>query len=251
MPNNPFVKAPPPDQRLRPPRSALVPGGGVPANECLNNWMPAQLCEGALCYVLDQAALYRFEKFSTTAPAGVTVIATMAGTGVPGRWKLLTAAAASKSYCALCYAYPNTDGATAPITANPIAANQWTLLNGPTHAIQLAANGLLTFDADKSVNVVDGMLIQVDWYLSWYTSGGTYKWSGCVLRNSTTPVPGSICTDYYVPENTGQLYSVMSGSSIITAAKGDTLQLAVRCETGPIGEGFFVANHGNLVVTEL
>jgi hypothetical protein len=239
MPNNPDIsRIASVPKRLMPARSALVPGGGVPASEALNNWMPAELVEGALCMVLDQASLYRFDKHSTTAPSGVNVIATMAGTGVPGRWKKLATGSQDKSYIALNYSGNS---------ASPATVNTWTPFLNPNLILE---HGSLSFDGAHSVVASKAMTVQIDWYISWTNSTGSPLWDGGILLNgTTTPVTGSICSDY---SNDDQLpnESVMSACLITTLNDADAIALMVRFMSGVSISGLG-AHESILVVTEL
>ena len=249
---NPFVKPPSVDKRLMTPRTALVPSPTVPAGEALDNWQPEELVDGALCFVLSEAAIYQFDKFSASAPSGNTVIATIKGTSVRGRWLLLALGAAEKAYRALSYAYPNAVGPTSNNLAQALFINTWTPFS--YSASSLAVNGDLSFDADKAIVADRAMTVQIDWYLSWVsTSVGPFLYEGaCLLNGTTTPVPGSKCRDYYVPEASNQNQSsVMTATTIATLAQGDTLEIMVKSIDAVVEGTSLNITEGQLVVMEL
>lgn len=66
--------------RVLTPRATLTGLG-----DSLANLLVAPLPEGALCWVIAEASLWRLAK-SSLAAVGPTVIATSKGVGVPGRW---------------------------------------------------------------------------------------------------------------------------------------------------------------------
>lgn len=80
------------DLRLLSPRLVLQGSGNLNA---LENVIPDTLPEGCLCYVVDEAALYRLAKFSTATVAPPAVIATIRGAAVPGRWRLAASVGAT------------------------------------------------------------------------------------------------------------------------------------------------------------
>jgi len=246
---NPFVKPPSVDKRLMTPRTALVPSPTVPAGEALDNWQPEELVDGALCFVLSEAAIYQFDKFSASAPSGNTVIATIKGTSVLGRWLLLPLGAAEKAYRALSYARPNTSGVGSSLSALPLVIATWTRFDLSVHAVEIASLGDLSFDGDKAVVVARDMTVQIDWYLSWFAIGGTYHYEGAVLVNGSVPAAGSRCIDYYNSISPA-MNSVMTGTTIIDLVKDDTLEIMVQAIDAP-DEAIFVADYGNLVVVEL
>jgi hypothetical protein len=255
MPHNPFVKPPSVDKRIMPARSALYAGGGVPAGETLNNWQPEELVDGAICFVHGETALYRFDKFSVVAPATNVTVTTIKGVGVPGRWILLLSPALPKAFRALSYAAPNASGADSPIASIVTLASTWSRFDPIVFATELDASGDLSFDGNKGIVADRAMTVQIDWYLSWWiTSGAAYLWDcGCLLNGVAlqTPVPGSICSDYYNPEAIPNQDSVMTSTTIVNLAPQDTLELMVRT-IGPVGApSTLVADHCTLVVTEL
>jgi len=62
----------------------LLQGSGN--SDALENVVAAMLPNGALCFVLDQRALYALDKFSTAAVSPPNIIATSFGPAVAGRW---------------------------------------------------------------------------------------------------------------------------------------------------------------------
>jgi hypothetical protein len=237
--SNPFVTPPASaPKRLMPNRTALVPGGGVPASECLDNWMPEELVEGALCFVLDQDNVYWFDKFSTTAPAGVTVIATLAGVGVPGRWKLLTAPTAPMSYQAIAY-----DGMS--VTA---ADGNYTEFSPLLNCTDIKGSGLLTFDGGKKILVGADMFAKIDFFLSWYVeSGAVDAWRAAAWISGGT-VAGGETEDNYNPA-TPNLNSVMRCTTIALLAIGDDIEL--RAAIQGAAPGVITADFATLSVTQI
>jgi hypothetical protein len=72
--------------RIVAPRARLLGSGFGDSLENLNGQV---LPDGAVCWVNDQAAWYFFQKSSVASPSGTTIIATVQGTAVPGRWHVL------------------------------------------------------------------------------------------------------------------------------------------------------------------
>lgn len=249
MPNSPNVKVAPPANRMMSPRTALIPGGGVPANEALNNWQPGDLIDGALCYVLSENSLWVFRKFSTAAESA-SCIATCRGTGVPGRWFEFTAAASSKAYRAISYAQPNSVAPTGQsISALPQAPVTLTAFDDTINAVDLGNSGDLSFDGVHSIVAERAMALKIDWTMSYFISGGGTYYDVGVVRNGTTRVVGGFTTTYYTPVSGNQ--NVNIGVSLITsAAENDSFQLMVAI-LGSATDAVFVADHANLVITEL
>ncbi len=54
--------------------------------DSLSNVTPAFLDDGAMCFVLENSTMYVLNKESTATPNGTSVLATINGAGVPGRW---------------------------------------------------------------------------------------------------------------------------------------------------------------------
>jgi hypothetical protein len=251
MPNNPFVKpAAPPANRLLPARTRLSPTAGVPAGECLNNWMPEQLHDGALCYVIYQRSLYIFDKFSTLTPYGTSIIATMAGSSVPGRW-LDMLSSFRKSYSNLSYAYPNQQGDTNSITCIPLVTDTWTAFEAESTAAELGHYGDFTFDNDKTLTVGRSMYAEISWFMS-YAARGNYLWFGAVMLNigAGTYIQGSVCQTYYDSEAVPDQPMYMGASCIYPLAQGNTLQLAVKTQ-GVLSEPDLTAFQCGMIVKEL
>jgi hypothetical protein len=256
MPNNPFVKPPSADKRIMPSRTALYPSASIPAGETLNNWQPEELVDGAICFVLAEVALYRFDKFSVAAPATNVTVTTIKGVGVPGRWRIITAPSSDLAYMALSYASPNSLGAAGIIGVDSLVAATWTEFQDEVNGVVLASNGDITWDGDKAIIVGRDMVVEIDWFLSWYIVGAEedYQWEGACLLNGValqTPVPGSICSDYYVPGADNDRNSVMTGSTIVSLAENDTLELMVNAPVLAIPQTVFRAQYGVLAVVEL
>jgi hypothetical protein len=245
---NPFVKPPSVDRRIMPARTALIPGGGVPAGEALNNWMPEELTDGALCYVLNESDLYVFRKFSTAAPSA-SVITTSKGVGVPGRWFAYNAAAASKAFMALSYAKPNASG-DQPIAAQPGSPAIYTDFDGSIDALVLASSGDLSFDGLHSIVADRAMTVKIDWFMSYYITAGGYYYGASVMLDQTTIVPGGNVVTYYSPEAVSNRNMNIGANTIATVAEDATLSLRVAI-FGSATNANFVMEQGVLVVTEL
>jgi hypothetical protein len=246
---DPFIRSiPSVDKRIMPPRTALVPYGPIPAGECLNNWMPSQLVQGAMCFVIGENAMFRFDKFSVSAEVSNTCIATMAGTGVPGRWKAITGS--SKSYEAISYAGPNNDGTLSSISCLPLLTDTWTPFDAEVLCIEFASHGYLSWDNDKSIIVGKPMAAQVEWSMSWQAHSN-YLWDAAVMLNGAVNyIPGTRTRGYYAGEASANENQVMSASTIANLTTGDTLQLMVRT-TGQLSETDLEASFCTLTVTEL
>jgi hypothetical protein len=225
-----------------PARTALEPGAGVPASECLNNQMPEELVQGALCFVLTQNNLYRFSKRGMDVPNGTTIIATMAGTAVPGRWIALGAALAVDKACrAIDYS---------ALTGHPVVPDTFTAFTEVAADLEGCPN--LTFDAVRGIVAQVAMTVKVRYYLAWEpTMTGEEDpqpwWQFAVMINGAAPF--ARCLDYFNPATAG-VFSVATGCSVVTLAQNDVLELmfAVR---GAAEDSDIAIDHGSLVVQQL
>jgi hypothetical protein len=68
---------------------AFLQGSGN--GDSLENVNPSPLPDGCLCWVIDQAAVYRFDKASTGPSSPPDVIPTIFGVASPGRWRRIQA----------------------------------------------------------------------------------------------------------------------------------------------------------------
>jgi len=248
MPNNPFVKPAPAEKRIMPPRTALVPGAGVPTGEALNNWMPEELVDGAMCYVLSEGSIFIFDKFSMAAETA-SIIATCKGIDVPGRWIEYSVISTAKAYRCISYASPNDDGNPTTAVAIPQNPQTWTPFQAETHAASLGGFGNLTFDGVHSIVAGADMVAKIEWHMSYYIGGGALDYYvGCIINN-LNEVNGAITRTYY---GTGADHrNVVIGASTITnIATNDSFQLMVSI-LGPVTDASFVMNYGTLVITEL
>jgi hypothetical protein len=234
-------------KRLMPARTALYPGAGVPASECLNNQMPEELVQGDLCFVLSQNNLYRFSKRSMEVPNGNTIIATMAGTGVPGRWIALSSAAVANKHCrAISYS---------GVTGTPVIPGTFTpfddLAVDLDGCFDLAIPGLI-FDDVRGILAEAPMTVKLRYFLAWepVATGEDDPqpwWQFAVMINGAAPT--ARCLDYFNPVIT-DVYSVATGCSIVTLAANDVLEVmfAVR---GAAEDSTIYIENGSLVVHSL
>jgi hypothetical protein len=227
MANNPNIsRIPDPAHRLMPSRTALTPSGGVPAGECLNNWMPAELTEQALCYVLSQQCLYRFDKTSVAAPNGSSIIATMAGTGVPGRWVSMSGVAGTQISRAISY-----DG----LSVEPTSSDWLPFIGGTGLAVNIDGSSptALTFVAPRHILSGVTAIVKVKWFLS-YTEPGLSHWIFAAMLNGATGTPLAPCADHIVqPISRETSVSVATGSTIVALAPGDTIELMAQPQGAP------------------
>jgi hypothetical protein len=76
--------------RILSPRRVLAGAGNPDSLENVNGQV---LPDGAMCWVTAQGSWYTFEKFSSASPSGTSIIATVQGVDVPGRWSVVAGGA--------------------------------------------------------------------------------------------------------------------------------------------------------------
>ncbi len=209
-------------------RAVIGATPGDPAS--LRNIIVDKFPDGALCFVLENRALYELNKLSSASPDNLTVVQPLGG---PGRWLLLAGGSASSSFASI--VGTDTNSVTSAPTANFVVVEgnsfDWQPTGAPLGFALTAQGGVITYNGAATVRarVTFTGSVEVDG-----ESGGTV-W-GVIDQNgdavgtdpTTSFIPGTQTTE----AGAAGLPQVISSQRTLLLAPGDTVRVALATDTG-------------------